>query len=79
MNQMTVSQIEQSILQLPVDEQLLIISRVAEKLRGKGKVEDDADFELQLVEMASDADIQREIREINDEFLHTELDGLEKY
>jgi hypothetical protein len=75
MNQMTVSQIEQSILQLSVDEQLLIISHVAEKLRGR--VEDD--FEAQLIEMSNDINIQREIKEINDEFLHAELDGLEKY
>lgn len=77
MNQMTVSQIEQSILQLSVDEQLLIISHVAAKLRGR--IDENSDFEAQLIEMADDANIQREIKEINDEFLQAELDGLEKY
>lgn len=77
MNQITISQIENSILQLPVAEQLLIISRVAEKLRGK--LSDEPDFEAQLTEMANDPNVQRELSEINAAFSQTELDGLEKY
>ncbi len=62
MSQTVLSQIEQNILQLPVDEQLLLISRVAKKLRGK--LDDVSDFERQLAEMANDPDIQRELKEI---------------
>lgn len=77
MNQSTVSQIEKSILQLSVAEQLLIISRIAEKLRGK--LDDEPDFETLIAEMANDSDIRREIKEIDAEFRQTEFDGLEKY
>lgn len=75
MSQVVLSEIEQNILQLSADEQLLLISRVAEKLRGKfDKV---SDFERQIAEMANDPDIQRELKEIEEDFRHTELDGLE--
>lgn len=76
MNQTVLSEIEQNILSLPVDEQLRLISRVAEKLRGK--IENDSDFEKQLSEMASDGDIQRELKNIEEDFSFTELDGLER-
>ncbi len=76
MNQTVLSKIEQNILSLPVDEQLRLISRVAEKLRGK--IENDSDFEKQLSEMASDGDIQRELKNIEEDFSFTELDGLQR-
>ncbi|MBA2493373.1 MAG: hypothetical protein H0V31_01590 [Acidobacteria bacterium] len=76
MSQIVLSQIEQNILQLPVDEQLLLISQVAEKLRKK--VETQTDFENQLSGMANDANIQRELKEIEEDFRQTELDGLEQ-
>lgn len=75
MNQLILSEIEQSIMQLSTDEQLLLISRVAEKLRRKSLI--DSEFEDQLAEMANDADIQREIKEIEEDFQYTEMDGLE--
>ena len=76
MNQIVLSQIEQNILQLSTNEQLWLISRVAEKLRKN--FESSSDFEQQLSEMANDSDIQRELKEIEADFLHTEFDGLEK-
>lgn len=76
MSQVVLAEIEQNILQLSADEQLLLISRVAEKLRRK--LDDVSGFEMQLVEMANDADIQRELKEIEEDFCHTELDGLEQ-
>ena len=74
MSQIVLSEIEHSVLQLPPDEQLLLIARVAERLR-KASL-DESDFELQLAEMAKDKDIRRELREIESEFSNTELDGL---
>ncbi len=62
MSQIVLSQIEQNILQLPIDQQLLLISRVAERLRGK--IDESSDFETSLVEMANDENIQRELKEI---------------
>lgn len=76
MNQTTLSQIEQTILQLPADEQLLIIARVAEKL--SGKIDGAKNFEASLSEMANDENIRRELKEIEKDFRYTELDGLEK-
>jgi hypothetical protein len=76
MNQIALSQIESHILSLPVDEQLLLISRVAEKLRRK--MENNSSFEYQLIEMANDENIQRELKEIELDFCYTEMDGLAK-
>ncbi len=76
MNQVVLSQIEQSIFELPADEQLLLIARVAEKLRGK--IDGEKDFESRLAKMAEDQDVQRELKEIETDFRRTEFDGLEK-
>ena len=74
MSQIILSQIEQNILQLPIDEQLLLISRVAERLRGK--IDGENTFEAELAEMANDENIQRELKEIEKDFRYTEFDGL---
>jgi hypothetical protein len=74
MDQTALSEIEQSVMQLSPDEQLLLISRVAEKLRKKSVM--DSEFENQLAEMANDANIRRELKEIEEDFQYTELDGL---
>jgi len=74
MNQIALLQIEHNISSLPVDEQLLLISRVSEKLRGR--VEADSSFESQLAEMANDEHIQRELKEIESDFRCAETDGL---
>lgn len=63
MSQAILSQIEQNILELPIDEQLLLITRVAERL--KGEVNAENDFESELAEMANDENIHRELKEIN--------------
>lgn len=76
MNEMALSEIERSIGLLSTDEQLLLISRVAEKLRAK--TPKDSGFENELAEMADDADIQRELKEIEADFRSTEFDGLAK-
>jgi hypothetical protein len=74
MSQMVLSQIEHNILQLPIDEQLLLISRVAERLRSK--IDVGKDFDSALVDMANDENIQRELKEIEKDFRYTEYDGL---
>ena len=66
MSQIVLSQIEQNILQLPVDEQLLLISRITERLHRK--FYKSPDFENSLVEMANDKDIQRELKNIEEDF-----------
>ena len=74
MSQITLSKLEQTILRLPADEQLLLISRIAGKL--SENVEIPSDFERQLTKMSQDTDIQRELREIELDFGRTEFDGL---
>ena len=75
MHTSVLSQIEESITQLPVDEQLWLIERVAQRLR-EHMLKQRA-LDAQLVAMAADPDIQRELRKINQEFAATESDGLE--
>ncbi len=76
MNLSTLSQIEESINQLPVDQQLRLIERVAQHIRGHIAGKDS--IEDQLAAMASDPQIQDELRKIDEEFASTETDGLEK-
>ncbi len=76
MSQIVLSQIERNIMQLPVDEQLLLISRVAEKLRRN--VENSQDFENQLSKMANDSQVKNELNKIENEFHETEFDGLNR-
>lgn len=74
MSEAILSQIEKNILQLPLDEQLLLISRVEKKL--KGRIKGENNFESELAEMANDENIQRELKEIEKDFHYTEFDGL---
>jgi hypothetical protein len=74
MSEVVLSQIEKSIVELPVDEQLQLISRVAERLRRQNAFV--TDFESSLADMAVDEEIQRELRDIERDFRLTEIDGL---
>jgi hypothetical protein len=69
-------EIERQIAELPRTEQLWLIERLAQQLRqtdpGRRSIS-----EGDLAAMASDPEIQREIRRINVEFGPTEQDGLE--
>jgi hypothetical protein len=76
MNDLVLSQIEKSIDDLSTDEQLRLISRVAEKLRKNS--ENEARLELQIEEMAADEQIRSEIRAIERDFAAAEMDGLDK-
>jgi len=75
MHASVLSQIEERITQLPVDEQLWLIERVAQRLRESMRTQ--RAFNAQLVAMAADPDIQREIHQMDEEFAVTESDGLE--
>ena len=75
MNMMVLSQLEENIYELSLDEQLWLIERLAQHIR-QGVVKKD-NFEAQLMTMASDPEIQTELEVINLEFAITEADGLE--
>ena len=74
MSDIVLSEIEERIEELPADEQLLLISRVAEKLRMNAQRE--FEFAAAIAEMASDKQIQAEMRRIERDFAVTEFDGL---
>jgi hypothetical protein len=68
------SELEKHIDELSVAEQLALLEYVAQRLRKNLRTSGDPDKELAL--MAADPDIQRELREINEEFASMEADGL---
>jgi hypothetical protein len=74
MNLSALSQIEESIEQLPLAEQLWLIERVAQRLREKLAAQ--SAFDQQLAAMAADQEMQQELRHIEEEFAHTAADGL---
>lgn len=76
MGKITLSEIEESIHQLSLDEQLRLMERLAQSIRSH--VFKQTDIEFQLAAMASDPEIQNELREIEEEFMAAETDGLEK-
>ena len=75
MHSSILSQIEERITQLPIDEQLWLIERVAQRLRQS--MLKQSVFDAQLVAMAADPEIQCAIHNIDEEFAVAESDGLE--
>ena len=70
----TLQRIESEIEQLSFDEQLLLMERLARRIRGGPSLrvrEDD------LAAMADDPAVQRELRRIEAEIVPTEADGLD--
>lgn len=76
MDKATLSEIEASISQLSLEEQLRLMERLAQSIRRR--MLEQTDFEAQLAAMANDPDIQGELRAIEEEFMIAETDGLEK-
>ena len=69
------SHLEERINQLSIDEQLWLVGRITQRIREH--ILQQNVFDQQLVAMAADPEIQRELQKINDEFAATESDGLE--
>ncbi len=69
--------VEAEIKQLPLPDQLQLLSNLSARLKPARKrlVIDEAELEA----MANDPQIQREIAAINADFAEMENDGLEKY
>ncbi|ODS31593.1 MAG: hypothetical protein SCARUB_03284 [Candidatus Scalindua rubra] len=77
MSSSVLSEIENKINQLSREEQLCLIEQLAHSLR-ESTLKDQSILENQLVAMASDPEIQSELKKIDEEFALTESDGLEK-
>jgi hypothetical protein len=76
MNQPILRQIEESFTELSIPEQLRLIERLVHRVHENTlKQRDDAD--VQMAKMAADPDIEKELREIGQEFAAAESDGLE--
>jgi hypothetical protein len=74
MGNIALAEIEETVQRLPPEEQLWLISRLAENLRRRFGLITERRAQLQA--MAEDEYIQRELRAIDEEFRHTEGDGL---
>lgn len=66
MNLSALSQIEESINQLSLDEQLWLIERLTQNIRKHVGAQNT--LEDQLAAMAADPEIQHELRKINNDF-----------
>jgi hypothetical protein len=77
MNTAMLTEIEKHLDELSLDEQFWLLERLVQRLRSRSAVERKG-WEEDLVAMAADPDIQREIRQIDAEFRVTERDGLEE-
>ena len=72
----TLSQIENSISQLSLDEQLWLMERLIKSIRENAMSDARNTMEDQLAAMANDSEIQKELQAIETEFSITEADGL---
>jgi hypothetical protein len=75
MNTPVLSQIEESINQLSLDEQLWLMEQLAHRIRENTLKQ--SFWDTQLAAMAADPEIQNELRKIEEEFAFAEADGLE--
>jgi len=71
-------EIEQAINALSLDEQKLLVQRLNKQIKEKtNNIIAKNKIESQLEIMANDPDIQAEIALINQEFMITEMDGID--
>jgi hypothetical protein len=75
MSASSLSQIEESVQRLPLPEQLELMAWLAQTIR-KQTLPNHEEIDEELVAMANDPDIQRELMAIQAEFVGTETDGL---
>lgn len=78
MDVISVSQIEKNISMLPRKDQLFLIERIIRRLRQKERAEEE-NIEKQLTLMASDPNIQEELKKINGEFEVEKVENAVRY
>jgi len=76
MSNVSLARIEKQINRLNINEQLLLMERLAQQIRRQTKSKPPITV-YDLQSMANDPEIQREIREIQAEFSIAESDGLD--
>ena len=75
MNSSILFEIERKIRELSQKEQLWLIERLAHCLR-ESTLKDQSILENQLAAMASDPEVQSELKKMGEEFALTEPDGI---
>ena len=70
------SELEAAVSELPIEDQPRLVERLTQRIRATLVTESDLDDQLR--EMAADAEIQKELREIGREFAVAEADGLDR-
>ena len=73
----TIAEIENQFAQLSSESQLSLLERLVHRARG-GLAKENAAWEAQLAQMASDPQVKKELASINSEFAVAETDGLGK-
>lgn len=75
-------EIDRSIRDLSLEEQMWLLESLVKNLRKKTNTNNfplnSQDIEKEMAAMANDSDIQAEIAAIDEEFAITQMDGLEK-
>lgn len=75
-------EIDRSIRDLSLEEQMWLLESLVKNLRQKTNTDTfplkSQDIEKEMAKMANDGDIQAEIAAIDQEFAVTQMDGLEK-
>ncbi len=74
-------EIDRSIRDLSLEEQMWLLESLVKNLRKKTNTNSlplNQDIEKEMAAMANDSDIQAEIAAIDKEFAITQMDGLEK-
>jgi hypothetical protein len=70
------AELEAAVSELPIEDQLRLVERLTQRIRERFAAK--IDIEAQLREMAEDAEIQKELQDINREFAVAEADGLDE-
>ena len=73
MNSPTLDRLDSDIQSLTLSEQVWLLERLAHHIREQTT---HREIEDQLISMAADPDVQRELRAIEDEFSAADYDGL---
>jgi hypothetical protein len=71
MNMLILTQMENNISRLSLAEQLWLMERLVQHIK-ENRINEKSRFESDLVAMAKDPQIQRELREIEVEFAYAE-------
>jgi hypothetical protein len=76
MNMPILTEMEDNIRRLSLAEQLWLMERLVQRIK-ENTINEKSRFESDLIAMANDPQIQRELREIEEEFAFAEADGLD--